>query len=258
MLKFLPIFIVAFVAVKAYDFTDFDFNQYLFDEFVSMNDDDSVSRQRRDTEVIPAGEKKECGGRRGDWKKDFACCAGDKFDPEHFKMIKETKKQCAAKLRANNSDVENFDPFDCEKMGRIKQLIICEGECFSKAMNILDESGKLNREVIVKHLSEHWVNDSEWKKAAYEGYVDKCIAKAESIEQHADQKCNSVPMEFHYCIWGQFINGCPADLRVESSKCNKMRERHIQGTGSFLNKHVLHDFLHHGHGKTLGSEEKDM
>ncbi|KAI8117334.1 hypothetical protein FF38_09276 [Lucilia cuprina] len=255
MLKFLIVLTLAVVAIKAYDFSDVDYNQFLFDEFEFLNEDVALSRQRRDAEVTPTGDKKECGGK---WKKDFACCVGDKLDMEHVKQMKEVKKQCAMKLRANNSDVENFDPFDCEKMSRIKQLIICEGECFARAINVLDESGKLNREAIIKRFADHMVVESDWKKAAYEGYVDKCLAQVEAKQQEVKEpQCSTAPMEFHHCIWGEFINGCPADLRIDSHKCNRMRERHAQGTAYFLNKHLLHGFLHHSHrGQSSEQNEK--
>ncbi|KAM7355801.1 uncharacterized protein ACRADG_001751 [Cochliomyia hominivorax] len=245
MLKFVTILLVAVVAAKAYDFSDFDYNQFLFDEFELLNEDVALSRQRREVEV-PAPEKKECGSRRSEGKKEYTCCMGDKFDHEYTKQMKEIKKQCAMKYRANNSDVENFDPFDCEKMSRIKQLIICESDCFARALNMIDENGKLNREAILKRFAEHMVGQSDWKQAAYEGYVDKCLAKVEASSETKDQ-CSTAPMEFHHCIWGEFLSGCPADLRIDSHKCNKMRERHSAGTAGYLSKHLLHSFLKHGH-----------
>ena len=129
-------------------------------------------------------------------------------------------------------------------MNRIKQLIICETECFARAVNVLDESGKLDREAILKRYSEHFVKDSDWKKAAYVDYVDKCLAQVEAKDTQSEQQCSSAPMEFHHCVWGEFINGCPAELRVDNHKCNKLRERHSQNNGYFLNKHLLHGFLH--------------
>lgn len=78
-------------------------DQFLFNEFELLNDEvaDNSVRSKRDAEVMP-GEKKECSGRHGEWKNNFLCCAGDTFDPEHVKQMKEVKKQCAMKLRANN------------------------------------------------------------------------------------------------------------------------------------------------------------
>ncbi|TMW43525.1 hypothetical protein DOY81_011395 [Sarcophaga bullata] len=251
MLKLFTLLLVAVVAAKAYDFSDFDYNQFLFNEFELLNDEvvnENSLRLKRDAEVV-SSEKKECSGRHGEWKNSLTCCSGDIFDPEHVKQMKEVKIQCALKFRANNceyytvlvennahdgkgfacvkglvrfkisinisreTDVENFDPFDCEKMNRIKQLIICETECFARAVNILDESGKLDREAIIERYSEHFVKDSDWKKAAYVDYVDKCLAQVEAKEPQGEQQCSSAPMEFHHCVWGEFINGCPADLR---------------------------------------------
>lgn len=121
MLKFFTILLVAAVAAKAYDFSDSDYSEYsyneskttiltcllltdqmLFDEFEFLNEDVLFARQKRDAAVLPA-EKKECAsGRRAEYQKDFMCCTGDKFDPEHVKKAKDIKKQCAMKLRTNN------------------------------------------------------------------------------------------------------------------------------------------------------------
>lgn len=143
-------------------------------------------------------------------------------------------------------------------MSRIKQLIICESDCFARALNMMDENGKLNREAILKRFAEHMVGQSEWKLAAYEGYVDKCLAQVESSQeqQKTEEQCSTAPMEFHHCIWGEFITGCPAELRVDSHKCNKMRERHSQGTSSYLSKHLLHRFLHRSHDHHGHSSEQ--
>ena len=146
------------------------------------------------------------------------------------------------------ADVENFDPFDCETINRIKQLIICESECFARAINILDKSGKLNREAILQRANEHFVYDNSWKQAVYEGYVDKCLVQIEAKESQTEQQqCNSVIVEFRHCIWGEFINGCPADMRVSSLKCNNLRKRHVQSNVHSLNKYLLKSFFHANH-----------
>ena len=147
-----------------------------------------------------------------------------------------------------SADVDNFDPFDCEKMNRIKQLIICESECFGRAINILDKSGKLNREAILQRANEHFVYDNGWKQAVYESYVDKCLAQVEAKESPTEQQqCNSAIVGFRYCIWGEFINGCPVDMRVSSPKCNKLRERHGQSNANSFNNYLLKSFFHVNH-----------
>ena len=87
------------------NYIDFLTDQFLFDEFQLLNEEvvDNSLRQKRDAEVVN-NEKKECSGRHGDWKNSFTCCSGDTFDPEHVKQMKEVKRQCALKLRANNCE----------------------------------------------------------------------------------------------------------------------------------------------------------
>lgn len=116
-------------------------DQYLFEEYESLNEN-VLTRHRRDVaempapaeEMKPAEETKpmeeakvedtpkmieepmavdvmdvmddkpgHCGGRFAEMmKKDLTCCEANKHDPSYFNMIRETKKQCAMKLRANN------------------------------------------------------------------------------------------------------------------------------------------------------------
>ncbi|XP_037931701.1 uncharacterized protein LOC119666494 [Teleopsis dalmanni] len=239
------------VTISAYDFKDADFNEYLFDELQADYEEgfDTIVRLRRDTEVTetstPAKESKECGKR--DWKKDGLCCTGDKFDMKHFEVFKEAKKQCYAEVRGNNSD-DSFDPFDCQKMQQVKEQVVCVSECVAKKLNIVDETGALNRDVLLTHLKSK-IGDSQWKKDVLESYVDKCAgeAKEKTVKNSSEEvnKCNSQPMTFHHCLWREFTNGCPVELRVDSPKCSKIRVRLAKGDTSFLNKHFLHHY-HHG------------
>ncbi|XP_013117030.1 uncharacterized protein LOC106094366 [Stomoxys calcitrans] len=254
MFKLLPILCLAFVVVSAYDFSDTYFNQYLFDEYEYLNSN-MLTRRRRDVSELDKDTKADddlddkfpCGGGRfHDYKKDLTCCEVNKHDPNYFSMIRETKKQCAVKLRANNPDVENFDPFNCEHMDKIKELIICESECVAKTLEMLDENGDIKRDVIIANYNKQLAKDTEIQHEVLEGYVDKCLAKLKEMDLKPANKCSRAPMELQHCLFGEMVSGCPKESQINNHRCQKIRERYSKGQSLAFGKHTLHDFLHHG------------
>ncbi|XP_073840942.1 uncharacterized protein [Musca autumnalis] len=346
MFKLLTVISLALIAVNAYDFSDTYFNQFLFQEYESLNAN-LLSRHRRDvSEIVPVQEEmkpveemmpveemkpveeikpvedmkpveemkpvevmkpveemkpvekmktvevmnpveemkpvevmkpveemkpmvemkemramdemkpsKECDGNFPQMmmmvKKDLTCCESSKHDPTYFAMIRETKKQCAMKMRTNNPDVENFDPFNCEYMAKIKDLIICESECVAKTLNLLDANGDIKRQAVIDSLKKQMSADSTMQPSVLEGYVDKCLDKIKNMDLKPVGKCSSAPMELHHCMFGEMVSGCPAESQINTPRCQKIRERYSKGHTLAFGKHALHEFLHssrpHGH-----------
>ncbi|XP_058985122.1 uncharacterized protein LOC101889248 [Musca domestica] len=279
MFKIIAVLSLALLAVNAYDFSDTYFNQYLFQEYESLNSN-LLSRHRRDVSEVAKDEKKsademkpmeemkqmdemkpskECDGQFNHMmmmKKDLTCCESNKHDPSYFSMIRETKKQCAMKLRTNNPDVENFDPFNCEYMAKIKDLIICESECVAKTLDLLDENGEIKRDAVVASFKKSMSSDSEVQHNVLEDYVDKCLAKMKGKDLKPAGKCSSAPMELHHCMFGEMVSGCPAESQVNTPRCQKIRERYSKSQTLAFGKHVLHEFLHSGRGRHHGHKDQ--
>ncbi|XP_004522983.1 uncharacterized protein LOC101461967 [Ceratitis capitata] len=232
------------LGVNAYDFDDSAFNEYLFKELQSLYDDDDVSHVHTQRTRREAIDSKECDKRS--WKKDMHCCKDSNANGEQLALFRSVKKECIAELKGEPAD-DAFNPFDCEKMKQVKEQMICISECIAKKLKSLDEEGELKRDVILEGLRAQ-IGDAQWKIDAVEGYVDTCLAvvkeKREQREKDGEstEGCSRSPLTFHGCMWRQFWKGCPAELRVDSPKCNKLRERVTNGDVSFFGKHFLNKY----------------
>ncbi|XP_061391501.1 uncharacterized protein LOC133326904, partial [Musca vetustissima] len=147
------------------------------------------------------------------------------------------------------ADVENFDPFNCEYMSKIKDLIICESECVAKSLNLLDDNGEINRDAVIASFKQHMSEDSAKQQSVLEGYLDKCLAKIKNMDTKVAGKCSSAPMELHHCMFGEMVSGCPAEAQVNTPRCQRIRERYSKGQTLAFGKHALHEFLHSGRGR---------
>ena len=138
----------------------------------------------------------------------------------------------------------DFDPFNCEEMKKIRSDFICIGECMAKKQKHLKENGEIDRDAIVADLKKH-VAGTEWKLAAAEGIVDKCLAEAKAAEK-TDDKCSTVPLKVSHCIWGQFIQSCPAEKQHDSKRCQKIRSKLAKGDNkkAFLHQAFFRQFHH--------------
>lgn len=148
--------------------------------------------------------------------------------------------------------VENFNPFCCKTMAKIEDLIICEEECFARALHQIDENGKFNREAIKQHYAKHTVADIEWKKAALDGYIDDCLVQV--IKSHNqtspsdNSQCNSAALDLHRCIWIKFRSNCPVELRYNSSRCINMRQHLNQNSDQLFYRQLFLKFAHQSQG----------
>ncbi|XP_053953946.1 uncharacterized protein LOC128860442 [Anastrepha ludens] len=240
--------LAALLGVNAYEFDDSTFNEYLFKELQSLQDDDIADdlpthRARRETEVENSAEKeaKECA--KHNWKKDMHCCKGSNVNDEQLELFMNVKKECIAELKGEPAD-DAYDPFNCDKMQQVKEQMICVAECVGKKFHSIDENGQFKRDVILEQLRKQ-IGDVQWKKDAIEGYVDKCLAevkeKHEQLEKAGklSEGCSRCPLAFSGCMWREFWNGCPAELHVDTPKCNKLRERVTKNDIQFFGKHLL-------------------
>nr|QKN21545.1 odorant-binding protein [Zeugodacus tau] len=229
--------LLVLLGVHAYDFDDSAFNEYLFKELQSHYEGEELYTHRTRRE---ATEANECAKRS--WKKDMQCCKNGNVSGDQWELFKSVKKQCIADLKGEPAD-DAFDPFDCGQMQKVKKQLVCITECVAKRFKSLDENGELQRDAILEGLRGQ-IGTVQWKLDAIEGYVDKCLTE---VKVNVGQKqkwegCNPLPISFHSCMWRQFWNGCPADLRVDTPKCNKMRERVAIGDTRFFGKHFLNKY----------------
>lgn len=203
-----------------------------------------VTRSKRDA---------ECHHHRGKHERDgFHCCKEDKFDPKMWESFKQVKRECMKEISGEESlDEMNMDPFDCKKMENIKSDMICVSECVARKSKFLNDQGVVDKDNVLAAIKAK-VEGTEWKMTAAEGIVDKCLEEANKAEK-VEGKCSAVPMKVTHCIWGQFIQSCPAELQSDSKKCKKIRERLASGD----DKPFLHKaFFHHLHGmKHMESDE---
>ncbi|XP_011189341.1 uncharacterized protein LOC105216511 [Zeugodacus cucurbitae] len=234
--------LLVLLGVQAYDFDDSAFNEYLFKELQSHYEGEELYTHRTRREATDA---KECAKRS--WKKDMQCCKNGNVNGDQWELFKSVKKQCIADLKGEPAD-QAYDPFDCEKMQQVKEQMICITECVAKRFKSLDENGDLQRDAILEGLRGQ-IGTVQWKLDAIEGYVDKCLAEVKEKREQRQKtgqlkegSCSRLPIAFHSCMWRQFWNGCPADLRVDSPKCNKMRERVADGDTRFFGKHFLNKY----------------
>ncbi|XP_036325893.1 uncharacterized protein LOC118738948 [Rhagoletis pomonella] len=243
--------LVVLLGVNAYDFDDSGYNEYLFKELQSLQDEDNASdllpnRARRDTAAESSAEhhSKECP--KHSWKKDMHCCKGSNANDEQLEIFKSFRKECIAELKGEPAD-DAYDPFDCEKMQQVREKIICLSVCVAKKFDTIDENGKLKRDVILAEMRKQ-IGDVQWKKDAVEGYVDKCLAEAKERHEQREKEgrlsegCSRNPLTFQNCMWREFWNGCPAELQVDSPKCNKLRERTAAGNTRFFGKHLIYKY----------------
>lgn len=200
----------------------------------------------------------------------MCCSRPNAADHEHMENpYKEAKKQCQLEIRGDSgrfqckqnissiysqteipfSADDSFDPFDCEKMKQIKEQMVCITECVAKKFNLIDEkSGEMKRDELVKEILKK-TEKLQWSKEKVEPMVDACLAEIKEKKADTETKgCHHTPLDFHRCVWKfEYLEGCPAEQRVDSPKCNKIRERVGKGDTSFLNKHLLHHFHHIRH-----------
>lgn len=162
-----------------------------------------------------------------------------------WESLKQMKHECMKEIIGEES-VDEIDAFDCKKMEKVKSDMICVSECISRKAKLVNEQGVLDRDAILAAIQSK-VEGTEWKMAAAEGIVDKCLADAK-VDGKEEGKCSSVPMKVTHCIWVQFIQSCPTELQSDSKKCKKIRERLVAGNDkSFLHKaffHHLHEMKH--------------
>ncbi|KAM7356711.1 uncharacterized protein ACRADG_002353 [Cochliomyia hominivorax] len=230
MLKFILILLVVVMVVQAFDFTDLDYDQFLINEFESLNEDFEFSRHKRDAyEAFPG-------------LKDKYCCKGDKPEMDYIIDIPYIKRDCAIKYQMNKTDLKEFNIFDCEQMSKVKQVIISRVNCLARTLNMIDENDQLNREAIVKRFAGILEGQSEWKLAAFEGYIDKCMAKVEALPKTNDQY-STAAMELHRCFRNELLNGCPADLRIDSSRCNRLRETHRDEATNYISRRFINAII---------------
>ncbi|KAL5290654.1 hypothetical protein ACFFRR_010176 [Megaselia abdita] len=169
-----------------------------------------------------------------------------------WESFKQMKRDCMKEISGEESlDEMNVDPFDCKKMDKVKADMICVSECVARKANLMNEQGVVDKAAVLASIKTK-IAGNEWKMAAAESIVDKCLEEAKKIEKE-EGKCSAAPMKITHCIWGQFIQSCPADLQSDSKKCKKIRERLAAGD----DKPFLHKaFFHHLHGmKQMESDE---
>lgn len=169
-----------------------------------------------------------------------------------WEAFKQMKRECMKEIMGEESvDEMSVDPFDCKKMDKVKADMVCVSECVARKANLMNEEGVVDKDAVLASIKAK-VERTEWKKLAAEGIVDKCLGEAKNMEK-GEGKCSAVPMKVTHCIWGQFIQSCPADLQSDSKKCKKIRERLAAGD----EKPFLHKaFFHHLHGmKQMESDE---
>lgn len=152
-------------------------------------------------------------------KTDLNCCKGDEIDHKMWEYMKEIKSECMEEVLGEESiDDMSYDPFDCEKMEKVKSDMICITECFARKANLLNDNGVMNKTVILNSLRS---DGPEWRTAIAGKIVDKCLTKTKNSINIGE--CNADPLKIFYCIWKQLVQSCPAKLQSKSMKCKKIR-----------------------------------
>lgn len=136
--------------------------------------------------------------------------------------FKQMRAECVDEIIGDEAIEEmSFDPYDCEKMNKMKSDMICVSECIARKANFIDDEGAMNKTAVLAAVKAS-VKNTEWKLAAAEEIVNKCFTETKDVEE--SDECNALPMKISYCIWGEFTKSCPEELQINSKKCQKIRE----------------------------------
>ncbi|EDS42865.1 odorant-binding protein [Culex quinquefasciatus] len=224
MLKF--VICLAFLGlVAAYDFKDSFYNELLLEDLLDSEDVlTSADRFRRSPAMAdPADDK--CKKQHHKHK----CC--NDANTDNLDKIRDLKKQCFSeqktKERSARGMIDPVDMFNCEKMNKTKQDLICAIECVGRKKSILDKDGNLLEATkLVPFVKENFAADP-WQEPLVEGFVDTCLKEvAEKMAAKTEEfRCNPASSHFGYCMWRQTTMACPKEKQEQSKKCEKIREK---------------------------------
>ncbi|XP_055535876.1 uncharacterized protein LOC129724754 [Wyeomyia smithii] len=219
MIKLL-IVLSLFGLVACYDFKDPFYNELLLDELV---DNDLVTNDRIKRAASETTEDK-CKRQR------HRCC--NDANGENWDKIKDLKKQCYAEVRSKDRTergmADPIDMFNCEKLNRTKQEMICATECIGRKKNVLDAKGNLlEPSVLISFVKEHFASDP-WQEPLLADIVDSCaeeVAEKKLKNAAEETRCNPSASYFKYCMWRQMTLACPKEMQESSKKCDRLREK---------------------------------
>nr|AXU25083.1 odorant-binding protein 18 [Cyrtorhinus lividipennis] len=239
-------FAVAVVATcDAYDFSDPGFNQFIDAELLDIvAEKDRYLRTKRDSEEeeerSASFDHDETEETHQDLREDSAhhgpscrkhqkgCCGKTPVSVSYLQHGTNSTSTRSAlgdcyeevNLKMGNKTIENdLDPYNCDKVKRMKKRHVCIHECKAKKQEVANEDGLLEFSK-VKDLLTARVNET-WQKDLLEKAVDYC-AKAKYDETWKDDKeeykCNPQALQFKHCVWKQVETNCPEEHQNQG-KC---------------------------------------
>nr|AXS78203.1 odorant-binding protein 18 [Adelphocoris lineolatus] len=250
--------VIAVSACFAYDFSDPEFNIIIDDELFDIAEGkDTLLRNRRDIDDDDermAFEQDEADDpsngppdhlsemndenshHKGHCKRHHKSCCGKTPLPlsliQHGKneTKRSTGSECYEEIDAkmgNKTSLENdMDPYNCEKVKRMKKKQYCMHECKAKKMGVANEQGVLDFPK-VKDLLLSRVNET-WQKEVLGQAVDTCATSKFDQTWKDDQdeyKCNPQALQFKHCVWKQVELKCPEEYQNTGRHCKKLRTK---------------------------------
>uniref|UniRef100_A0A146L276 Uncharacterized protein n=1 Tax=Lygus hesperus TaxID=30085 RepID=A0A146L276_LYGHE len=231
--------VIAVSACFAYDFSDPEFNRIIDDELLDVVEGkDMLLRTRRDVDdedERSAGYEQDEGEdptglpsdpsdhhKGGHCKKHHKSCCGKTPLPislgQHGKneSMRSTGSECFeevdAKLGNKTSWESDMDPYNCEKVKRMKKRHYCLHECKAKKLGVANEEGVLDfpkvKDLLLSRVNETWQKDILGQAA------DTCAnSKFDQTwkDDTEEYKCNPQAIQFKHCVWKQVEMKCPEE-----------------------------------------------
>ncbi|XP_053676494.1 uncharacterized protein LOC128726693 [Anopheles nili] len=230
--------------VVAYDFKDPFFNEIVLWNLMDDAEAPSLSdRFRRSAADIL---DKRCQRR-------FICC--NDLSTASLDTMLDMKKECIMEVLQKNSSANEPTPESAPEVGTVnvftfegleqtKRDVICTFECTGRKNNMIDENGAIYEEKLLD-FTKLIFTPTDPQQQFLEEHMKICVKEAKerlALSPPEPGQCNPTASHFGYCMWRQLTVYCPMEKRVESPRCDRIREKLANNEPLHYYKFAVDDF----------------
>ncbi|KAK4879052.1 hypothetical protein RN001_007198 [Aquatica leii] len=160
----------------------------------------------------------------------FPCC--DLKPVEPTVVEEEYRRSCYKEtfLKPTNntksSNTSTYDPFNCEKIIKTRNNILCMTQCIAQKLKLADSIGNPLSEAIGNYISKK--HSGTWIAPLAKNITLKCVKQVKDIttsflQNKTQTVCNPAFQELSFCLFKEVQMNCPKNLITSHRRCESFR-----------------------------------
>ncbi|KAF5273569.1 hypothetical protein FQR65_LT04567 [Abscondita terminalis] len=230
------------VCSQCYDFQDPYYNQVLaadiqeLENATQYEEDTEELHSRRRRAVLASTTIKPTATPAKETCRPISyspCC--DVKETDTTPREQEYRKTCYKEIFGKKDDNKTtgkttrtsvYDPFNCDKINKIRNDILCMGQCVAQKTKMADPEGNLVTTGLTKYLTDKYAGT--WVASMAKTISTKCMKQVQEATAYFNKNkaagtCNPAISELAFCFYREIQMNCPADQIQNPKRCDSFK-----------------------------------